>query len=162
MNEGTIHVPKDPMTGRSRRPEQSLADWEKELLTPRTIRIPSATAGPAIVTLPLVDAIAAVQDAGYLVYEIGELPEVREDGNGKPKLPAGWGEQPYNGERSKVEAYYEEAFGKLALARWWEKQEERIAKRRDQLHAELRSCGVLDPEAIDTAEYLVRGGWRRG
>ena len=127
---------------------------------PRTITIPRGTntfAEPIVVDVPLIDAIAAVQDAGYLVYEIGELPEVTVDGGGKPKLPAY-----YPGhDQTKPQRYYEEAFGKLALARWWEGEERRREKRVEALASDLEQT-LQHNDMESFARSLVERGWRRG
>jgi hypothetical protein len=130
----------------------------------RTITVPAVPANTQHTTaqVDLVDAIAAVQDAGYLVYEIGELPEVTVDANGKPKLPARHGEQPYIGSRPKAEAFYEEAFGKLALARWWEAEEKRRQKRIDALRADLFTTTLNGATSDAVAAHLIERGWRRG
>lgn len=114
--------------------------------------------------------IAAVQNAGYLVYEIGDLPEVTTTENGNtPKLPAHWGATKRWVDNkwievSRVQAYYEEAFGKLALARWYEKDAERREKRIGALRRDIQDVPSRTYYATDDtlAIYLVDLGWRRG
>lgn len=143
---------------------EPLADWEKDLLAPRTVRIvgaPKLDAQPAGFDVPLVAAIEAVQNAGYLVYELGELPEVTQDGNGKPKLPPYLGEPvAANRAKTKAQLFYEEAFGKLALARWWEKEEVRRQKRIASLAVDLEQT-LRHSDMTAFATDLVERGWRR-
>lgn len=157
----THRRPKD-MTG-----YELLKELEKmESDSPVTITVPAVPANTQHTTaqVSLIDAIAAIQDAGYLVYEIGELPEVTIDANGRPKLPARHGEQPYIGSRPKREAYYEEAFGKLALARWWEAEERRREAQKAALLREIQDVPSRTNFETDAelATYLIERGWRRG
>lgn len=112
------------------------------------------------------DAIIALQAAGYLVYEAAELPEVIYPAtpDGKPKLPAEWGQAKHGHLQSRTELLYEEAFGKLALARWWEREAERKTKRIEALRGDIQDVPSRTDYAADVAlaEYLVERGWHRG
>jgi len=142
--------------------------------TPTTITVPvdsySPQPGGAHPMFLLRDLIAAVQDAGYLVYESGELPEVTTTPNGnQPKLPSHWGSTKkwVDGkyvEVSRVQAYYEEAFGKLALARWHEAEERRREKQKAALLREIQDVPSRTNFETDAelAAYLIERGWRRG
>lgn len=132
---------------------------------PTTITMPSAyppvAAGPETAVY-LRDAIIALQAAGYLVYEASELPEVTTNGEGRPKLPP---RQTWNDTRPAPVRFYEEAFDKLALARWWEQEEERIEKRRLALTADvaaIRAASHYESSDETIASQLVERGWRRG
>ncbi len=134
----------------------------EKLLAPRMIVLTSVQPHPQMlsnysVEVPLIDAIAAVQKAGYLVYEIGELPKVTEDANGKPKLPP---RQTWNDTRPAPVRFYEEAFDKLALARWYEAEAVRRQKRVAALANDLeQTLQHNDMEAF--AASLVERGWRK-
>lgn len=142
---------------------EATAVQQQEENTRRTITLPVDSYTPGLdvnPTFPLRDLIAAVQDAGYLIYEATELPEVTVV-NGKPRLPARFGEvRPGTDRRT---ALYEEAFGKLALARWYEAEERRLEKRKQALTAEVEEILFDDgPLAGKIAEVLVERGWHRG
>jgi len=110
-----------------------------------------------------IDIITALQGRGYEVFEAQDMPEVIEK-NGKPTLPIGIGERTERNEgKTKSHLYYEEALGKLALARWWEKEEERIVKRRAGLAGDIEAArailGLVASSEI--ADYLLKRGWKR-
>lgn len=107
------------------------------------------------------DVVGALEQYGYTVIAESDLPEVSVV-NGKPKLPAKIGEQPYIGSRPKVEAFYEEALSKLALARWHEAEEARLERQRQALADDLRVAALTLKLGFDGgAAHLVARGWRR-
>lgn len=141
-----------------------MTDERRPIEYPATIDIKPIGTNPHV-RVDLRDAIIAVQSAGYLVYEKSELPEVIKSGplqGGKPKLPADWGQPSRDRTRTKAEVFYEEAFGKLALAIWWEKEAERVAKRKAMLASDLFIAGGPSLNAAAMAEQLVGIGWTRG
>lgn len=113
------------------------------------------------VMVSLRDAIAAVQDAGYLVYEKSELPELVEtpQNEGQPNLPPGYSAHTGG---PKSQNFYREAFGKLALAIWWEGREAMEAKRRGDLMRDIFEATDFGPSMVrKVANDLLERGWRK-
>ena len=100
-----------------------------------------------------------LRNEGYIVIDPDFLPQVTVDGNGKPKLPSDdktWQDLQVmtKGSRLRLEAY-----GKLALAAWYDARDAERTALRKELEQSLAQFGVHFSDRL--ADELIADGWHK-
>lgn len=115
--------------------------------------------GQAIATVDVEQVQDVLRERGYIVIDPKRLPEVTVDGNGKPKLPST--EQSVRDMQNMTAGsrYRLEAYGKLALAAWYDARDAARKALRADLERDLGEQGVEFSDRV--ADKLVRAGWHK-